>query len=141
MSDRSSQPHSDYKEPTINSNGPGFIPLTRARSFSASDSDQFKDLMIEKPKSNSDGTHHTALYPGTNTPQQKSQSRKRAFSDTEIGELVDILKDYQDFTPLKEKRDIISTRLKRHKIIQKEIANLTSEISSVKIEKEDAMNL
>jgi hypothetical protein len=126
------------------SNAPNKSPnlLTRTRSFSASDSLQFKDLIIEKPKSYEIINTKSVLYPGTNTPSlQKPKSRKRAFSDTEIGELAEILKDYQDFTPLEDKKDIISTRLKRQKVIQKEIAKLTCEISSVQIEKEDSMNL
>jgi hypothetical protein len=72
--------------------------------------------------------------------QKNTKSRKRAFSDTQIGDLAELFKDYQDFTPLKEKRDIFSTRLKKHKIIQKEIAHLATEISTVQIDKDDTMN-
>jgi hypothetical protein len=70
--------------------------------------------------------------------QKNTKSHKRAFSDTELGDLTEVLKDYQDFTPLQEKRDILSTRLKRHKVIQKEIAHLTTEISTVQIDKNDS---
>ena len=114
--------------------------INRTRSFSAADSQQFQNLKIENPHSVRFDPSNEPI-PGTNTPNIPSKSRKRALSDTELGELVDILKDYQDFTPLKDKHDIISIKLKRAKVMQKEIANLASGMDSVKIEKDDSMAL
>lgn len=111
--------------------------LSRSRSFSASETHHLKDLKIEKPKS-TELISCDCLNPGTNTPIIQPKSRKRAFSDTELEELANILKDYQDFTPLIQKKDEMSQRLKRAKVIQREISKLTSEISSVKIEKDDS---
>lgn len=79
------------------------------------------------------------LKPGNSTPTIPLKPRKRAFSETELGYIVDILKDYQDFTPLVQKNDIISKRLKRTKLMQKELSKLTHDISSVQLEKNDPM--
>ena len=115
--------------------------LTRSRSFS--ETDQFNHLKLtQSPIQTIDSKERidkSCLFPGRNSPQLPQPNRKRAFSEAELhSRFVELVKNYKDFTPLKDKNDPISKKLKSV-IIQREISNITSKINAVDINTQDHM--